>query len=118
MRVLRGTRPARIATKTKSQEGFAAEIGATAVDAHGAVDGADLIILSIPFPAIASLPKDLFANVPASVPVLDTGNYYSGMRDPKIAEIDDGMTESVWVSQQLGRPIIKAFTGVGPSDRT
>lgn len=93
-------------------KGFAAEIGAAAVDAYGAVDGADLIILSIPFPAIATLPKDLFDHNPDTVPLVDTGNYYPGMRDPKITEIDNGMTESVWVSQQLGRPIIKAFNNI------
>lgn len=96
----------------KKLQGFAAEIGATAVDACGAVEGADLIILSIPFPAIATLPKGLFDYIPATVPVIDTGNYYPGMRDPIIAEIENGMAESVWVSQQLGRPIIKAFNNI------
>jgi predicted dinucleotide-binding enzyme len=91
---------------------FADEIGATATDVHGAVDGADAIVLSIPFPAVQKLPKDLFANVPASVPVIDTGNYYPGFRDPSIPEIEAGMTESVWVSKQLGRPIIKAFNNI------
>lgn len=64
------------------------------------------------FPVIADLPKDLFTNVPADVPVVDTGNYFPGMRDPRFAEIDGGMTESVWVSKQLGRPIVKAFNSI------
>jgi predicted dinucleotide-binding enzyme len=91
---------------------FAEEIGATPVDVKGAVEGVDAVILSIPFPAIADLPKDLVANLPANVPVIDTGNYYPGMRDPHIPEIDNGMVESLWVSQQLGRPIIKAFNNI------
>lgn len=91
---------------------FADEIGATAADVRGAVAGADLVILSIPFPAIAKLSKDLFDNVPRDVAVVDTGNYYPGMRDPQIAELDAGETESVWVSRQLGRPVTKAFNNI------
>lgn len=91
---------------------LAADVGAEPVDIHGAVEDADAVILSIPFPAVAALPKDLFAGLPKHAPIIDTGNYYPGMRDPKIAEIDDGMTESVWVSEQLGRPVTKAFNNI------
>jgi predicted dinucleotide-binding enzyme len=91
---------------------FAEEVGATATDAHGAVSGADLIILSIPLPALEKLPKNLFEGVPARVPVVDTSNYYPGMRDPQIAELDAGEVESIWVSRQLGRPVIKAFNNI------
>ena len=91
---------------------FADEIGATAVDTRGAVEGADVIVISIPFPAVAELPKDLFDTVPQDVPVVDTGNYYPGMRDPQIPDIDAGMPQSVWVSKQLGRPVIKAFNNI------
>jgi 8-hydroxy-5-deazaflavin:NADPH oxidoreductase len=91
---------------------FANEISATAVDTRGAVKGVDLIAISIPFPAVAELPKDLFETVPQDVPVIDTGNYYPGLRDPQIPKIDAGMPHSVWVSQQLGRPVIKAFNNI------
>jgi len=91
---------------------FADEIGATAVDTRGAVAGVDVIVISIPFPAVAELPKDLFDTVPRDVPVVDTGNYYPGLRDPQIPEIDAGMPHSVWVSQQLSRPVIKAFNNI------
>ena len=91
---------------------FADEIGATAVDSRGAVDGVHLIVISIPFPAVAEFPKDLFDTVPHDVPVVDTGNYYPGLRDPQISEIDAGMPHSVWVSKQLGRPVIKAFNNI------
>ena len=91
---------------------FANEIGAAPADISGVVRDAEVIFLSIPFPAVADLPADLFASVPLDVPVVDTGNYYPGLRDQKIPEIDEGMAESVWVSKQIGRPVIKAFNNL------
>lgn len=91
---------------------FAEEIGAQPVDIRGAVDGVELIVLSIPLPALSALPTDLFSSVPDSVPVVDTSNYYPGLRDPHIDEIDQGMTESIWVTNQIGRPVVKAFNNV------
>lgn len=91
---------------------IAEEVGAQATDVHGAVDGANVVILSIPFPAVQALPKGLFDSAAADAVVVDTGNYYPGMRDPHIPEIDEGMPESVWVSRQIGRPVIKAFNNV------
>jgi len=91
---------------------FPNEIGATSVDTRGGVGDVDLIVISIPFPAVAELPKDLFDTVAQHVPVIDTGNYYPGLRDPQIPEIDAGMRHSVWVSKQLGRPVIKAFNNI------
>jgi predicted dinucleotide-binding enzyme len=91
---------------------FAEEVGAEPVDVRDAVENVDAVILSIPFPAIADLPNDLLAKLPEGVPIIDTGNYYPGMRDPNIPEIDDGIVESVWVSGQIGRPVIKAFNNI------
>jgi len=91
---------------------FADEVGAEPVDVRGAVENVDAVILSIPFPAIADLPNDLFATLPEGVPVIDTGNYYPGMRDPNIPEIDEGMVESLWVARQINRPVIKAFNNI------
>ena len=51
---------------------FANKIGAIAVDTRGAVKSVDLIVISVPFPAVAELPKDLFDTVPQDVPVIDT----------------------------------------------
>lgn len=91
---------------------FAGEIGATPVDARGAVEGAEAIVLSIPLTALAELPDDFFDGVPAGVPIIDTSNYYPDLRDPRIAELEAGKVESVWVSEQLGRPIVKAFNNI------
>lgn len=91
---------------------FAEEIGATPADTRGAVEGADAVILSVPLPALAALPTNLFDSLPQDVPVIDTSNYYPGLRDPHIPELDEGMVESIWVSRLIGRPIIKAFNNI------
>ena len=91
---------------------FADEIGADAADIYGAVEGADVVLLSMPFPAAATLPKDLFDRAAQGVVIIDTANYYPDVRDPRIPEIDAGLPESVWTSRQLGRPIFKAFNSI------
>jgi predicted dinucleotide-binding enzyme len=88
------------------------EIGAEAVDLHGAIEGADAVVLAIPFFAVADLPKGLFDRASPHTVIIDVGNYYPDVRDPRIAAVDEGMTESVWVSRQLGRPVFKAFNSV------
>ncbi|MBI1752626.1 MAG: NAD(P)-binding domain-containing protein [Acidobacteria bacterium] len=100
---------------TRGREGvqrLAEEIGVTAADVHEAVKETEVIILAIPLPAMAKLPAELFKGVPRDVPIIDTSNYYPGLRDPQIQEIDGGMPESVWVSKELGRPVIKAFNNI------
>jgi predicted dinucleotide-binding enzyme len=91
---------------------LAKETGAKAVTAQEAARAGELVVVTIPEAKIRNLPKDLFAGVPESVVVVDTGNYYPRQRDGRIAEIEDGMTESGWVAQQLGRPVVKAFNNI------
>ncbi len=43
---------------------------------------------------------------------MDTSNYYPG-RDGRIDAIEAGQTESLWVSELLGRPIVKAWNAIG-----
>ncbi len=59
----------------------ARQTGATAVDARDAVKDADVIVVTVPQAKVPNLPKDLFAGVPASTVVIDTGNYYPRQRD-------------------------------------
>lgn len=89
---------------------LAAETGARAVTVHEAARGKDVVIVAIPEKAVRDLPKDLFAKGDDTV-VVDTGNYYP-KRDGRIAAIEDGLPESVWVSQQLGKPVVKAFNTI------
>jgi predicted dinucleotide-binding enzyme len=96
----------------EATKAFADEIGATPVEVPNAVRDVEAVIISIPTPAVADLPHDLFAGVPEEVVVVDTCNYYPGLRDAEIPELSDGTPESIWVAQKLGRPVIKAFNNV------
>ena len=91
---------------------LAAEIGATPVSVVDAANAGEVVIVSIPQKAVPDLPRGLFANVPDSVIVVDTGNYYPELRDGRIDAIERGMLDSQWVAQQLGRPVIKAFNSI------
>jgi 8-hydroxy-5-deazaflavin:NADPH oxidoreductase len=89
-----------------------AETGATAVTAREAVRGKDVVVVTIPEKNVPRLPDDLFDGVGDDVVVIDTGNYYPRNRDGRIDEIEAGTPESVWVSQQLRRPVVKAFNNI------
>src|SRR5438067_13754430 len=91
---------------------LAQETGATAVTVNEAARSGDVVIVTIPEKHIPELPRDLFAGVPDSVVVVDTGNYYPQQRDGRIAGIEEATTESLWVSEQLGRPVVKAFNNI------
>ena len=91
---------------------LARESSATPVSVSEAAHSGDVVIVTIPEKNIAKLPGDLFAGVPDSVVVVDTGNYYPQQRDGRIDGIEAGATESRWVAQQLGRPVVKAFNNI------
>jgi predicted dinucleotide-binding enzyme len=91
---------------------LAAATGAIAVHPSEAVRDADLIVLTIPMRKVESLSSDLFAQVPASVPVIDTNNYYPRERDGRIEAIEAGLVESRWVERQIGHPVIKVFNNI------
>jgi predicted dinucleotide-binding enzyme len=91
---------------------LARETGATPVTAYEAARRGEIVIVTIPEKNIPKLPRDLFKGVPEDVVVVDTGNYYPQQRDGKIDGIEQGGTESRWVSEQLGRPVVKAFNNI------
>jgi predicted dinucleotide-binding enzyme len=88
----------------------ATQIGAVPVAPEDAVQHVDAVVVAIP---LANAPKlaTVFATVPPEVTVIDTSNYYP-FRDGTITELERGKPESVWVSEQLGRPVIKTFNAV------
>ncbi|MFY0522802.1 NADPH-dependent F420 reductase [Archangium gephyra] len=85
--------------------------GGRAVTAAQAVADVDVVILSIPLHRLPEV-APLIARVPAETVVIDTSNYYPG-RDGRIDAIEAGQVESLWVSEQLGRPIVKAWNAIG-----
>jgi len=87
------------------------EFGARAVSTAQAVEDVEVVILSIPLNRIPTI-APLIANLPAETVVIDTSNYYPH-RDDKIDAIEAGQVESLWVAQQLGRPIAKAWNAIG-----
>jgi 8-hydroxy-5-deazaflavin:NADPH oxidoreductase len=91
---------------------FAAEMGVTPVSVEQAVRGKHMVVIAITEQGILNLPRDLFAEDTGETIVVDTGNYYPEVRDTSIAEIDEGMLESDWVSQRFAIPIIKAFNNM------
>ncbi|EFC36443.1 predicted protein [Naegleria gruberi] len=73
----------------------------------------DIIILTIPFKNVSLLPKNLFQNLPQQVIVVDTCNYYPGVRDSPTDELDkEIITHSEWVSQQIGHSVVKVFNNI------
>jgi len=89
----------------------AQELGASPATLQQVVQDVDVVFVSIPLHVIPKLPADLFRDVPAAVAVADTSNYYP-MRDNKIDALEQGQVESVWVAEQLGRPIVKAYNNI------
>jgi 8-hydroxy-5-deazaflavin:NADPH oxidoreductase len=91
---------------------LAKETGARPVTVEQAARAGDLVVITIPMKSVPRLPKGLFAGVPDSVVVVDTGNYYPRQRDGRIDPVERGTVESRWVSQQLDRPVVKAFNNI------
>jgi predicted dinucleotide-binding enzyme len=92
---------------------LAQKTGATPVTAQEAARHGEIIVVTIPLKNIPDLPKDLFESVGAEVPIIDTSNYYPLLRDGQIPELESGeLTESEWVQQHLGRPVVKVFNNI------
>ncbi|WP_338789752.1 NAD(P)-binding domain-containing protein (plasmid) [Priestia megaterium] len=86
------------------------ELAGTPVRVEDAIKNIEVLIISLPIEAMPSI-RNIIDQVEEEVIIVDTSNYYP-FRDGKIEEIENGMVESVWVSSQIGRPIIKAFNNL------
>jgi predicted dinucleotide-binding enzyme len=91
---------------------FARETGVKPVTVQQAARAGEVVIVTIPEKTVSRLPAGLFDGVPVEVVVVDTGNYYAQQRDGRFDPIESGATESRWVSDQLGRPVVKAFNNI------
>ncbi len=85
--------------------------GARAVTATEALTDVDVAILSIPLDRLPAL-APLLENLPAGDIVMDTSNYYP-QRNGVIGAIEAGQAESLWVVEQLDRPVVKAWNSLG-----
>ncbi|MEY9962718.1 putative dinucleotide-binding enzyme [Streptacidiphilus sp. MAP12-16] len=90
---------------------LAAETGATPVTVQEAAHGAAVVVVTIPLKNIPDLPSGLFAGAADGFAVIDTGNYYPQQRDGRIADIEEGVTESRWTARHLDHTVVKAFNG-------
>ena len=99
------------ASGAEKLESLAVETGASCVTLMDVVKDVEVIVISIPLIAVLTLPKQLFRNVPESTTIIDTANYYP-IRDGRMEDIEQGMPESVWVSNQIQHPVIKAYNSI------
>jgi 8-hydroxy-5-deazaflavin:NADPH oxidoreductase len=90
---------------------LAAETGAEAVTIEEALTDKDIVIIAIPERSVPSLPRERIDAAPPDTVFVDTGNYYP-QRDGYIEAIEGGMPESVWMSKQISRPVIKVFNNI------
>jgi 8-hydroxy-5-deazaflavin:NADPH oxidoreductase len=102
------------AANSRGPESIGADVlatGAKAVTVQQAVIDKDAIILSIPLNRLPEIAV-LLAGVSDETVVIDTSNYYPA-RDNRIESIEAGQVESLWVQEQLRRPVAKAWNAIG-----
>src|SRR5258705_8140667 len=95
----------------ESLKDLAAETGAIPASLEQVVQDVDMLFIVIPQKAIPELPKGLLKKARKETIVIDVGNYYP-FRDGRIAELENGLTESVWVERQIGRPVAKVLNTI------
>jgi predicted dinucleotide-binding enzyme len=87
---------------------IAAATGARAASVNEIGREADALVLSVPQRAVPTLAAAIFEHAQF---VIDTNNYYP-WRDGRVEAIDNGMPDSVWVAQNVRRPVVKAFNSI------
>ena len=92
-------------------EADALKNGATAVTSAEAVQDVDVVIISVQLNRIPEI-VPVMSDLPRDTVVIDTSNYYP-VRDGEIESIEGGQIESMWVAEQLGRPVVKAWNAIG-----
>ena len=90
---------------------LASSTGAHAASLREATKGAEVVVVTIPEGKVPDLPSGFLDGAAGGAVVIDTCNYYP-QRDGRIEAIENGMTESRWVSRQIGHPVVKAFNNI------
>lgn len=86
--------------------------GVTAVEVNDVADDVNVLVVSIPFGNIPDLVETLQGKIGDHVVIVETTNYWPH-RDAKVEAVEDGMVNSVWVQEQFGQPVVKAFSNIG-----
>ena len=94
-----------------SLKDLAAKTGALPVSVEQVVQDVDLLFIVVPQQSIPELPERLLNKANKETIVIDVGNYYP-FRDGRIDELENGVTESVWVERQIGRPVAKVLNTI------
>src|SRR6266403_2171231 len=95
----------------ESLKDLGAKTGAIPVSLEQVVQDVDVLFIVVPQKAIPELPKGLLNKARKETIVIDVGNYYP-FRDGRIDELENGLTERVWVERQIGRPVIKVLNTI------
>jgi 8-hydroxy-5-deazaflavin:NADPH oxidoreductase len=95
----------------ESLKDLAAKTGAIPASVEQVVQDVDMLFIAVPQKAIPELPKGLLNKAKQETIVIDVGNYYP-FRDGRIDELENGLTESVWVERQIGWPVVKVLNTV------
>src|SRR6267154_708852 len=95
----------------ESLKDLAAKTRAIPVLVEQVVQDVDMLFIVVPQKSIPELPKGLLDKAKKETIVIDVGNYYP-FRDGRIDEIENGLTESVWVERQIGRPVVKVLNTI------
>jgi 8-hydroxy-5-deazaflavin:NADPH oxidoreductase len=95
----------------ESLKDLATKTGGIPASLEQVVQDVDMLFIVVPQKAIPELPKRLLNKAPKETIVIDVGNYYP-FRDGRIDELENGLTESVWVERQIGRPVVKALNTI------
>jgi 8-hydroxy-5-deazaflavin:NADPH oxidoreductase len=95
----------------ESLQDVAARTGAIPASLEQVVQDVDVLFLVVPQKAIPELPKGFLNKARKETIVIDVGNYYP-FRDGRIDELENGLTESVWVERQIGRPVVKVLNTI------
>ncbi|NDV10597.1 NAD(P)-binding domain-containing protein [Rhodococcus sp. IEGM 248] len=84
--------------------------GAKAVTASEVVVDVQVLVTSVPFARVSEI-RTLLEQLQDDAVVIDTSNYYPH-RDGNIDAVDRGQVESLWVSEQFGRKVTKAWNAI------
>jgi predicted dinucleotide-binding enzyme len=95
-----------------SLQQHAAQLGAKAVTVEEAIADKNMIVISVHQKHVQDLPLHMFKNLPRNVVVIDTGNYFPTLRGGAIPALDESGTDSLWVQEQLGFPVVKVFNSI------